>query len=57
MIRSLPDPGVNVGVVRKQPFMGGMVEVRPMIDAGLLGRRPAKDLGLPRVAVHVSGHS
>jgi hypothetical protein len=44
-----PDPRVDVGVVGQQPLLGRVVEVRPVVDAGDLGRRAAEYLGSPWV--------
>lgn len=41
------DTSVNVGVVLEQTLLGGMVEIRAVVDARNLGGRAAKDLGAP----------
>jgi len=41
------DPGVDVRVVPEQALLRGVVEVRPVVDAGHLGRRAAEHLGTP----------
>lgn len=45
------DTGVNVCVVGKKSFLGSVPEVSAVVDASLLARRAAEDLGLPGVAV------
>lgn len=44
---------MDVGVVAQQALLGGVVEVRPVVDAGHLGGRAAEHLGPPRVQVAV----
>ena len=47
------DAGVDVGVVGEEAFLGGPVEVRAVVDGGLLGRGAAEHLGPPGVEVAV----
>lgn len=41
------NPSVDIAVVREQPFLRSMVEVRAMIDASNLAWGAPKDLWLP----------
>ena len=53
---------MDVCIVSEQAFLGGVVEVCAVVYGGDIGRRSAKDLGLPYIMVsdlllfHTSGN-
>jgi hypothetical protein len=44
---------MDVGVVPQQSLLGGVVEVRAVVDAGLLAGCSTEDFGLPRIEMGV----